>query len=334
MGGRAALGARSFRLALYLILALIFNAEVAAAEKLRLAVQKTGTFAWELEIIKAHGLDQRVGLDLDVRELASPEAAKIALNGEAADLILTDWLWVSRERSLGHALVFVPYSTTHGALMVGPKSTIEGLSDLIGRKLAIAGGPLDKSWLLLQALALQSGLDLKAGTETLYGAPALLYAKALSGEADAALTFWNYCVALEARGFRSLISVEEVARQLGAKGPIAMVGYVFDERFAQQNPDTIKKFLTITSEAKAILATSDADWAQIMPLIGTSDPAELALYRKAYVAGIPHRPIDEEEADARALYARLAEIGGPALVGSAKVLDPGTFYRPDTPAEN
>jgi NitT/TauT family transport system substrate-binding protein len=337
MGARAASGARSFRLALYLIPALIFNGEVEAAEKLRLAIQKTGTFAWELEIIKARGLDRRAGLDLEVRELASPEAAKIALNGGAADLILSDWLWVSRERGLGHPLVFVPYSTTHGGVMVGPKSEVRDLADLIGRGLAVAGGPLDKSWLLLQALALKSGLDLKARAEILYGAPALLYAKALSGEADATLIFWNYCVALEARGFRSLIGIDEVARQLGAKGPFAMVGYVFDERFARRNPETIKKFLTITAEAKAILATSDADWERIVPRTGTRDPAELALYRKAYVAGIPRRPIAEEEADARALYARLAEIGGPELVGSAKVLDPGTFYHSDTrpaPTEN
>ena len=42
------------------------------------------------------------------------------------------------------------------------------------------------------------------------------------------------------------------------------------------------------------------------------------------------RPVAEEEADARALYRVLAEIGGTELVGPARELDRGTFYRPGT----
>ena len=40
------------------------------------------------------------------------------------------------------------------------------------------------------------------------------------------------------------------------------------------------------------------------------------------------RPLAEEEADARALYLVLAEIGGTELVGPARELAAGTFYRP------
>jgi NitT/TauT family transport system substrate-binding protein len=40
------------------------------------------------------------------------------------------------------------------------------------------------------------------------------------------------------------------------------------------------------------------------------------------------RPLAEEEADARALYRVLAEIGGTELVGPARELAAGTFYRP------
>ena len=36
----------------------------------------------------------------------------------------------------------------------------------------------------------------------------------------------------------------------------------------------------------------------------------------------------EELADARTLYRVLAEVGGTQLVGSARELDDGTFYRP------
>ena len=92
-------------------------------------------------------------LSLQVVELASPEAGKIALRAGNADIIVSDWLWVSRERALGAKLTFYPYSSALGAVMVPASSPIRTLADLKGRKLAVAGGPIDKSWLLLQAVA-------------------------------------------------------------------------------------------------------------------------------------------------------------------------------------
>ncbi len=150
------------RAAIYLIFAIVFNCCAAGAETLRLGVQKTGTFAWELAIIKAEGLDKQAGLDIEVAELASPEAGKIALIGGSVDMILSDLLWVARERSLGARLVFAPYSSALGALMVPGASPINDLANLKGHKLAVAGRPLDKSWLLLQALAERSNIDLKS----------------------------------------------------------------------------------------------------------------------------------------------------------------------------
>src|ERR1700740_3108646 len=89
-----------------------------AADTIRIAAQKTGTFAWELAVIRAHGLDKQANLTLEVRELASPEAGKIALRSGDADIMISDWLWVSRERSLGARLAFYPYSGALGAVMV------------------------------------------------------------------------------------------------------------------------------------------------------------------------------------------------------------------------
>ena len=205
-------------------------------------MQRTGTLAWELDIIKAHGLDRKFNLDIQRIELASTEAGKIALKGGSVDLMLSDWLWVARERSLGDKLVFYPSSSTLGAVMVPAQSTIKGIADLKGRKLAVAGGPLDKSWLLLQALALRSGLDLRKQATLVYGAPPLLTQKALQGEQDATLTFWNFCAELESKGFTRAIAVEDVMRELGAKAPVAIVGYTFDGGWATRNqgrPSTV-----------------------------------------------------------------------------------------------
>ena len=201
------------RIALIAILT-VAAANAGAADRLRLAVQKTGTLAWELDVIKAHGIDRQLDLAIETMELASTEAGKIALKGGAADVMLSDWLWVARERSLGDDFVFYPSSSTLGAVMVPAQSSIRDVADLKGRKLGVAGGPLDKSWLLLQAFALRAGVDLRREATIVYGAPPLLSEKALQRENDATLTFWNFCAELEGKGFKRAIDMEAIERRL------------------------------------------------------------------------------------------------------------------------
>jgi NitT/TauT family transport system substrate-binding protein len=298
------------------------------ADRIRIAAQKTGTLAWELEIIKAHGLDKKADLDIQVVELASTEAGKIALRSGSADLIVSDWLWVARERALGDKLVFYPYTSTLGAVMVPEASRIANLADLKGKKLAIAGGPLDKSWLMLQAAARRDGLDLKSQAAIVYGAPPLLSEKALQRENDATLTFWNFCAELEGKGFKRGIDMEDIEKRLGATGPVAMVGYAFDAGWAAKNKAAVARFFDVAAKAKDILANSQTEWLRLAPRIGVRDQTGLEIYRQRYSDGIPRRPIRDEERDAAGLYRVLAEIGGAELVGPAQELDKGTFYDP------
>jgi len=304
-------------------------APAAAADSVRIAAQKTGTLAWELAVLRAHGLDRQARLEIVTTDLAMPEAGKIALRGGSADVIVSDWLWVSRERALGSKLVFYPYSSALGAVMATPTAPIQALADLKGRSLAVAGGPLDKSWLLLQAALKQDGVELKSQAAIAYGAPALLAAKTLRGEFDATLNYWNLCADLEAKGLRRVAGIEDILPRLGARGASAMLGYAFDERWAAQSRDAVARFLAVTRKAKEILAGSDDEWQRIAPLAGVTDAAALRILRDRYRAGIPRRPIADEEADARILYGVLAQLGGAELVGPARELAPGTFYRPE-----
>ena len=115
-------------------------------------------------------------------------------------------------------------------------------------------------------------------------------------------------------------------KQLGAKGPVAMVGYVFDGGWAQRNHGLLDRFFSATRKAREILTDSPAEWQRLAPRIGVSDAGTLDIYRQRYVEGIPRRPLAEEATDAQALYHVLAEIGGVDLVGPARELDPDTFY--------
>ncbi len=299
-----------------------------AAERIRIAAQKTGTLAWELDVIRAHGLDKTAGLDLAVTELASPEGGKIALKGGSADLILADVMFVARERALGGGLKFHPYASTPGAVMASPGSGIHSLEQLRGRKLGIAGGPLDKSWLLFQAWARQRGLDPRKDMQIAYGSPRLLAVKAELGELDAVLDYWNFCAELEAKGFSRVIGIDRVQSDLGAKGPVALVGYAFEEAFAGASGNALKRYFDIAARARELLSSEPGEWLRIAARTGVNDPAALAVLRKRHAEGAVSRSLDDEEADARLLYKVLVETGGSELAGPAKRLDAGVYWRP------
>jgi NitT/TauT family transport system substrate-binding protein len=301
-----------------------------AADRLRIAIQKTGTAAWEIELIKARGLDKAANLDIETTELASTEAGKVALEGGAADMIVGDWLWVARERALGDKLLFAPYSSALGAVMAPKDSPVHSVADLAGRSIGVAGGPLDKSWLLLRAAALGGGLDLARNARPSYGAPPLIAEKLVQGETETALEYWNFAADLEGRDFRRAVEMADVEKALGASGPVTMTGYVFSEAFATSHKDALKRFLAAATEARKILAEDPSAWAPIKARLRLKDDAALALYRQRYLEGVPKRAIAEEAADAQILYRRLKEIGGDELVGKAKELDPNLFYDPAT----
>jgi NitT/TauT family transport system substrate-binding protein len=317
----------------YLGLALIvaLACENAGAEPLHIGVQRTGTFAWQLDVITRHGLARESGLDLTIQEFASPEAGKLALNGGTVDVAVVDWLWVARERALGHRLQFYPYSTAVGAVMVKANSPLKRLSDLRGRSLAVAGGALDKSWLIVRAAAERRGIDLARDANLMFGAPPLLYEKLRQGEADANLNFWNFCAKLESQGYRRLYDVREAEAELGLSQPIALIGYAFSEQFLSAHPGTIDRFLAAARRADQILLESDGEWEALRPLMAVEDQATFEAYRAIGRDTVPRRSINDEEADARKLFSLLAQIGGAELVGPSQELDEHLYYRPTVP---
>ena len=292
----------------------------------RAGVLKFGTVNWELKSMRHHGLDEANGFTLEIVPFAGGDATDIALLGGDVDIIVSDWLWVSRQRAAEHALTFSPYSSSVGAIMVAGDGDIVSIADLKDRKIGVAGGPLDKSWLLLQGMARQeAGVDLAADNEIVYGAPPLLAEKAKSGELDAVLNYWHYNARLEAEGFRVLASAEDAAAALGASGPVSSIGYVFDEAFVESG--LAAAFVKASRETKAILADSDEEWQRLADAGDIKDgPEALVLLRDRFREGIPTRALDEEIADTTLIYGLLAELGGEKLVGDAPEMVEGTYW--------
>jgi NitT/TauT family transport system substrate-binding protein len=307
---------------------VIGTAPALAGETLRIGLQSTGTFAWQLDVIRRHGLASNAGLDLKISEFASPDAGKLALNSDSVDLAVVDWLWVARARALGAKLLFYPYSSSVGAVMVKSDSPVRKIGDLKGRVLAVAGGPLDKSWLIVQVAAIRQGIDLKREAILEYGAPPLISQKLQQGEAEASLNFWNFCAALDTLGYRRILDVRDAEAALGLNQPVALIGYVFSEQFAAGHKSTIDRFLAVAQQANDIMLRSDEEWDALRPLMNAGDETTFKAYRDRTREGVPRRPLAAEEADARALFRTLASVGGPQLVGPLQELDPGLYYQP------
>lgn len=315
---------------LFAITLTLFAATAKSEETLRLAALKYGTVMWELDTISHNQLDRENGFVLDVRGMAGGPASMIAFQGGEADIMVSDWIWVARQRAAGKDYVFIPYSKSVGSLMVAHDSPAQTMADLAGQKIGIAGGPVDKSWLILQAYARQNeGFDLSGETEQVFAAPPLIFKKALQGELQGTINFWHFLAKMKAKGFRELISVSDAASSLGLDPGIPLLGYVVKGEFARQNPDLIDGFVAASRSAKQLLNSDQQQWDRLRPRMKAKDDATFEALIAGFRAGIPSdQPIDPEAADK--FLALMAELGGETLVGKAHTLPDGIFYQPDS----
>ena len=308
-------------------LALIYSASAIAnaLPDVRLAALKFGTVKWELETIKRLGLDTKHGFNLEVVDVAGKQASTLSIQNDAVNVIVTDWIWVANQRSEGKAYQFIPYSKAVGSLMVGPKSSINSLEDLKGKRIGIAGGPVDKSWIVIQAIAKKRhGIDLASGNELVFGAPPLLFKQAIAGEIDAVINFWHFLAKLEAKGFRRVVDVQDAASELGLSSDTPLLGYVFKESWAEQNPQLAKSLMSASKEAKAILKMDDAAWDPLKGLIKAKSDDEFNALRSAWRQGSPSDTFDFESA--QSMFNLMRTYGEGKLVKPNTVLDSGAFF--------
>ena len=317
---------RAMHLILTSILAVVMaGSAFAEGPKIRAAVLKIGTVNWELDTIKRNGFDTEAGFELEVQPFADNGATRVALEGGDADLAVADWIWVARQRAAGKDYVFIPYSKAVGSVVVKNDSPAQSLEDLAGKKIGIAGGPVDKSWLIMQAYATQKyGMDLSGATEQVFGAPPLIFKTALQGETDAAINFWHFLAKMKAGGMRELISVSEASKELGLNPDTPLLGYVMKESFIAENPGIARALYKASRSAKELLGSDDAAWEPLRDRMNVKSDAQYETLRADFRSGIPN---DEavDEAGAAKFLALMAKLGGEKLVGEATTLPAGLF---------
>ena len=314
------------------ILALLVTPAVAQTPDLltlTVGVQESGTVQWEIETIKALGLDAKHGLDLQIRPLADSRAGQIALQAGAVDVILSDFVWVSIQRHQGNEVTMVPHSLAVGGLMLAPDSGIATVQDLKGKTIAVAGGPVDKSWVVLQAYYNKlTGANLVDDVTVNYGAAPLVNELLADGRVEAGLNFWHFNARSKAAGLSELISVAAMLSALGVAEQPPLLGWTFTDATADTQGPALKAFLDASFDAKAALVSDDAVWDNLADLMGAADDATLfTQLRDDYRAGIVSH-YDPVQTDAAAqAFALMAQFGGSELVGQTDTLAPGTFWQ-------
>lgn len=294
----------------------------AALPELRLGVLQFGTVQWIADVIRRHDLDTRHNFALRSITLANTDAGRVSLMAGASDVILSDWPFVAVQRAAGNKLCFAGFSSASGGVMTAQDSPIRTLSDLKGRKIGVAGGPADKSWLVVRAAAHATAqLDLAAAANCVYGAPPLIGAKLRQGELDAVLTYWNFAAQLEAAGYRQVFSVADSLRSLGIAPDICLVGWVFRQDFAQAG-----NFLAAVEDAQRLLANSEAEWNAVRPLMNADTDALFQRLRHRFESGMDLADAQQQEQGANRLLAVLHAVGGQQATGGLEALPPGVFW--------
>ena len=298
---------------------------------IRIGTLENGTVNWEIQTIRNAGLDRENGFDLVPVALAGNPATQVAMQGGEVDTIVSDWLWVAQQRAQGGDFTFLPYSTAVGGVMVAADSPAQTLADLDGKKIGIAGGPVDKSWLILRAWSrAKLGRDLADMTTQVFGAPPMIMNAAETGEVDAAINFWHFQAKMQAAGMRQLVSVGDAARDLGLDPTTPLLGYVLRDDWIAKNPELAVGFARASRAAKDLLAKDDAAWEALRPIMNAKDDAEFEALKAGWRAGIPGTgPVNAE--NAQKIYSTMADLGGDELTGGLTTLPEGLFWSPEQP---
>ena len=242
-------------------------------------------------------------------------------------MIVSDFVWVSRQRSNGFDYTFYPYSKATGGVYINPKSNIKSLTELENKRLGIAGGPVSKTWLITRAYTKSKyNIDLKSQSKTVFAAPPILNYKLLDNSIDATINFWHFNAKLEAKGMQKLISIEDMLLELGVKYDIPLIGWVFSEEFAKKNKSMVNGFLQASYEAKKLLSTDDLQWNKIKKLMKVKDDKTFQALKNGYIKGIPKDFGTNELKSAKKIFKILAKEGGEKLVGKNKNFQDGTFW--------
>jgi NitT/TauT family transport system substrate-binding protein len=299
---------------------------ISALPIIRVGVLQFGTINWEMDTIIHHQLDTQRGFRLAVHPFASKNASAVALQSGAVDVIMTDLFWVSRQRGQGKPYVIMPTTKASGGVYTSEKQSFAQLLQQQDKSIGVAGGSVDKNWLLLQAYAKQQELDLLSHFTPKFAAPPLLNRFMMNNELDASINFWHYNARLDAAGFVLSLPVTTMLASLDIEADVPLLGWVFDEQWGNTHKGLVTEFFNASFAAKTILQTQPQEWQRIRDLTKAENAQVFNALQTNYPDTLLTQFTPQEIAATEQLFAVFSEIGGQELMGTTTVFNADIYW--------
>ncbi len=298
----------TFVIRLIVTTCIVLASQLATASDLptvKVGVLSYGTINWEIDTIKHHRLDEKYGVNVEAVKLTTKNAAAIALQGGAVDVILTDLFWVIKQ---GGKFKMHPTHKLSGGVYAKSKNATINDIDILG----VAGGPNDKNLLILKAYLAKQGGQLSP--ELKYAAPPLLNEMMLRAQLGGLINFWHYNARLDAAGFKQVLSTQDMLREIGMAPQVPLLGWVVHSNFASRSPELLDSFFSASDDAKTLLLDANGqDWLRLRPKMKAKSEQEYLALIQHYPKTILNNDASASEAAARQLFDVVKSLEGQTL---------------------
>jgi NitT/TauT family transport system substrate-binding protein len=230
---------------------------------IRMLINPAGTMSIPPMVIKQYGLDKKHGINVETVPYSNANAASIALQSKATEVVILDWLASARLKASGVNIVGVaPFMTYVNSIVVPKDSPAKTIGDLKGMKV---GAP-DKTgfdWVMTVAAAKkQYNLDLNKAVTLHEGAVPLLRGLMDQGELQAT-DMWNSLAPemLVSGKYRTLTTIRALSDSMGLP-TVPFLFFGMREEYAKANPGNTRAFVAAYLDAVKIMKTDDKLWEE------------------------------------------------------------------------
>lgn len=252
-------------------------------------VYTLSTTSFPLLYAVQQGLFTKRGLDVELTQLADFEAVYTAYRSGAADLGSGGLASIVNLRANGLPVKVVwGSSRMANDILVKPTSGIKTPDQLRGKAIGVFGGASGTTSNMFVSLMIDEfGIDPRKDAQLRYGAPTLQANMLERGDLEAFVS--NDPVTAIQLAAGKVVSIGELgetyARKAGGYMPHAGAITVSD-KFAQQNPEAVSKFLGAWLEAVQALQKTPELWPPLLNArmkISDASVAELLMKRTAHL---------------------------------------------------
>lgn len=246
---------------------------------IKYATAAGGVAEIQSNIIKANGIDEKYGLNLDLNAVAPPKAPQLLVNKAVEASLFSVQAAAVANTEGKHIRIYAPGLHVHLSLMTSGDYT--ELADLEGEKIGVLSSP-SGTWNQTNQLWHLLGYDLQKDFEVVQGGPGAIHSQDIREDVEAHTHFPPSSVRQivdEDGPLTEVFRYSELFERSDVLGRNPMLtGYSVHEEFLRENPETVKALRSMKIEADQYLRNNAFDaLKEHIDLTGYETDAQLEL---------------------------------------------------------